>query len=242
MKPDGATRRALLAALADGRSLPIGRLCAEAGLSPATGRGHLDNLVADGRLRTEQHGRYRYYRLAAAAGADSVSVGVAVAEAASASGQPVRSLTPGTAAHAVRQARTCYDHLAGRLGVALMTSWCRHGWLAEAALDAGAAGRIAPRVGDRVSSSRWGREVDYRLTPAGRAFAEDFGIRIPPRRSVVRYCIDWTEERHHLAGGLGAGLSDRLLELAWIERLAGTRAVTVTAAGRAGLRRSFDLD
>jgi hypothetical protein len=138
----------------------------------------------------------------------------------------------------VRRARYCYDHLGGRLAVSLMAALIERGVLA------GGDGRFEPGGGDRLSAP--GREVDYELTPAGAGELSEFGIDIERlrngRRTVIRYCLDWSEQRHHLAGALGAALAQRMFELAWIERAPRGRAVLITEAGMAGLRQTFGVD
>ncbi|MHB1838026.1 MAG: hypothetical protein ACYCXW_24025 [Solirubrobacteraceae bacterium] len=86
-----------------------------------------------------------------------------------------------------------------------------------------------------------GRDLDYELTGEGQAFLGRLGVVLPPRRKPVGYCVDWTEQRHHLAGGAGRGLLDRMLQLDWIRRAEADRAVAVTEAGRRGLARHFEL-
>jgi hypothetical protein len=83
--------------------------------------------------------------------------------------------------------------------------------------------------------------VDYELTDTGKAFLDSFGVILPGRRRPVRYCVDWSEQRHHLAGVLGRGLLDRFLELRWIECSADSRAVRVTDAGRQGFQETFTI-
>jgi hypothetical protein len=97
----------------------------------------------------------------------------------------------------------------------------------------------AARRRDRLSAA--GADLDYRLTPAGRRFVRDFGIELPARRREVGYCVDWTEQRHHLAGALGHGLRDRLLALDWIRPAAALRAVEITDAGARGLNDEFGV-
>src|SRR5262249_33646536 len=111
----------------------------------------------------------------------------------------------------IRAARTCYDHLAGELGVSLLDALRREGNV-------------------RIKDS------DVELTPAGRKRLATLGLDLAPtRRPFTKLCLDWTERRYHLAGALGAALTQRLFELGWIERASG-RAVRVTAKGRRGLR------
>ena len=131
-----------------------------------------------------------------------------------------RTLRRATRAEAERTARTCYDHLAGKLGVAVC----------DALLHAGA---IAPD-GERA----------YALGPsADRAFAA-LGVVLPQasRRAYARPCLDWSERRPHLAGRLGAAVADTMLERDWVTRVPQTRALRVTDAGREGLRETLGLD
>jgi DNA-binding transcriptional ArsR family regulator len=185
----------VLAALGDGRALPASTLAAEAGVAASTASEHLARLVDAGLLSVERHGRYRYFRLA---GPDVGDLLEALARVAPPT--PVRSLRDGTRAQALRFARTCYDHLAGRVGVAMMDALLRRGFLeAERPVD-------APVGGDRPAA-------------AGRA---------------IRYCLDWSEQRPHLAGAVGATLTGRLLDLGWIRRADRGRAVHLSDQGRTG--------
>jgi len=222
------SRCRILLALNDGRALPATRLASEAGVSAATTSSHLRKLTNAGLLAVEAHGRKRYYRLAGPEVARMIEVLGQLAPAA-----PVRSLRQGTRAQALRRARTCYDHLAGQLGVGLMTSMIEHGYLVggNGTFD-GERGESDPRAG-------FGRDVDYQLTDDGHGFLNDLGVTIPPRRPVIRYCVDWSEQRHHLAGAVGRGILDRLTDLDWIRRSEENRAVRVTDSGERGLRESF---
>jgi hypothetical protein len=87
----------------------------------------------------------------------------------------------------------------------------------------------------------YGHDVDYRLTADGCTFLAGFGVHLPQRRPAIRYCVDWSEQRHHLAGALGRGMLDRVTELGWLRRASGTRAVRLTADGEAGLAETFGL-
>src|SRR6201996_1669315 len=214
----------ILLALGDGRALPASRLADEAGVSPATASSHLRKLTEAGLLAVETHGRHRYYRLA---GPDVGRLIEALQQLAPAA--PVRSLRQDTKARAIREARTCYDHLAGRLGVTLMQTMIERGYLA------GGDGTYDP---ERRPDDH---QADYTLTAAGRAFLDEFGVHVPPRRRLIRYCVDWSEQHHHLSGALGRGLLDRLTELSWIRRSAGSRAIKVTEGGRAGLDQTFGI-
>jgi DNA-binding transcriptional ArsR family regulator len=210
-------RAAMLLALLDGRALPASQLAWTAGVSPQAASNHLAKLADGGLVAVTQQGRHRYYRLAAPE--------VAHALEALARLNPVpKPLDPplSPTARRLREARTCYDHLAGRLGVALADAFEREG-LVEAD----------------------GPER-YRLTPAGAARLATLGVDLtglkPGPRGLARPCLDWTERRRHLAGPLAARLLARLIELGWIERSRESRAARLTATGRDGLRAAFGLE
>lgn len=204
--------RMLLALDQEGRELPAGRLAAEAGVAPATASAHLARLVEGGLLSVETRGRQRLYRLSGPHVARLLESMQLLAPA-----QPIRTLRQSTRAEALRAGRTCYDHLAGRLGVAVMA-----GMLGRGLIE--------------------GPSPDYRLSEQGLTFLTDLGVELPPRRPVIRYCVDWTERRHHLAGGLGHGLLERFLQLDWVRRTPNTRAVELTPRGRAGMRDTFGVE
>ncbi|MEU4314071.1 helix-turn-helix transcriptional regulator [Nocardia sp. NPDC024068] len=218
-------RARVLMALADGRALPAGRLAQEAGVSASTISNHLTVLLNHELVAVEQQGRHRYYRLAT----DDVE-GVLEALARLAPRTPITSLRAHTRAHAVRSARTCYRHLAGQAGVDLFQRFIAAGWIT------GGDGLHHPEItGDRLSSS--GKGDQYRLTADGAESLVALGVA-PGRLSTVRplrYCIDWTEQAHHLAGPLGTAITDRLFELGWITRSPVPRSVNVTAEGVANL-------
>jgi DNA-binding transcriptional ArsR family regulator len=227
-------RARILLALGDGRALPASVLADEAGVSPSTASAHLSKLLDGGLLSVERHGRHRYFRVAGPSVAELIE---ALARLAPPS--RVRSLTQGTKAQAVRFARTCYDHLAGVLGTGLMRA------LLERGLLIGGDGVFDPGVArdDRLASP--GFDLDYRLTARGieelRASGIDFDS-LPRRRPMIRYCVDWSEQRHHLAGALGAAVAGRAFELDWVRRAPRSRAVQVTDAGYRGLREVFGLE
>ena len=216
----------VLLALGDGRALPASVLADEAGISRSTASSHL------GKLTVRAHGRHRYYRLAGPEIADLLERLGRLAPQ-----RPVRSLREGTNAARLRTARTCYDHLAGKLGVAIMGS------LLERDVLVGGDGRYAPLRDRNDALSSQGREVNYEITESGRAFLVDVGIELPSgRRPVVRYCIDWTEQRHHLSGALGRGVLDRFVSAGWVKRGSRGRAVMVTDRGRTALDGCFGID
>jgi predicted transcriptional regulator len=107
----------------------------------------------------------------------------------------------------------------------------------------GGDGRYDPLRDRHDALSSAGREVNYELTESGRAFLVDVGIELPSgRRPVVRYCVDWTEQRHHLSGGLGRGVLDRFVSAGWVKRGSRGRAVMVTDRGRTALDGCFGID
>jgi DNA-binding transcriptional ArsR family regulator len=209
-------RANILAALADGRALTATELAYVARVTPQTTSGHLARLTAANLLALARQGRHRYYRLASPLVAqmlESIMVVGAVQ-------LPPRRRLPSRVDDAMRRARTCYDHLAGRLGVGL----------AEALA-----------AGGRIVLGEDGGEV----TADGMRFLAEFGALPLPRpgsrRPFCRACLDWSERRWHIAGAVGAGLCRRAFELGWIERRRDSRAVAVTAAGRQGFAETFGL-
>jgi DNA-binding transcriptional ArsR family regulator len=227
-------RAKVLRALADGRELAATVLAHEAGVATSTASAHLSKLVDGGLVVAERRGRHRYFRLAGPEVARALEALAQIAPPA-----PIRSLREGTKAQAVRAARTCYDHLAGRLGVAIMSSF-----IADGVLTGGDGHHVRERARkDRPSAM--GRDLDYRLTDAGaeklRALGVDVERALAGPRTPIRYCVDWSEQDHHLSGALGAALAARLFELKWVERLPRTRAVRLTDGGRRGLSERLDV-
>jgi DNA-binding transcriptional ArsR family regulator len=225
-------RCTVLLALDDGRALPASVLADEAGISRSTASSHLGKLTDAGLLSVETHGRHRYYRLAGPEVGELLEHLVRLAPS-----RPVRSLREGTRAAKLRSARTCYDHLAGRLGVQVMGS------LLDRKVLVGGDGRYDPRRDNHDSLSSPGHDIQYELTDAGRDFLTEAGIELPTsKRPLVRYCIDWTEQRHHLSGALGRAVLDRFLSADWVKRVPRGRAITVTDHGRAALSDAFGVD
>jgi DNA-binding transcriptional ArsR family regulator len=205
------SRAVMLELLMDGSDRSIGELARAAGVALSTTSEHVASLERGGLIETERAGRHRLVRLRDA------SVASVLESLANLAGRP--SDTEATTAMArLRSARTCYDHLAGRLGVGL----------AEALVDRGALVRD---------------EDAFQIAPPGWAWFISIGIDVDHvtagRRSVARACLDWTERRPHLAGSLGAALARRALELGWVVRLSGTRALLVTPEGRGFLEGAF---
>ena len=208
-------RANILAALMGGRALTAGELVRAASVSPQTTSGHLAKLT-DGRLiACVKQGRYRYYRIATPRVAEMLEGIMAVAADAPPRHRPASKLDD-----AMRTARTCYDHFAGKLGVGLTDALCAHG---------------------HVALTEEGGEV----TDAGVAFLEKFGVDLGAararRRVFCRPCLDWTERRPHLGGSVGAALAQRCFDLDWFTRMRESRAVMLTPAGRRGLSEVFGV-
>src|SRR5262245_44900069 len=216
-------RARIVMVLLDGRALPASRLASEAGIAPSTASEHLGVLLDGGAVEVEQDGRHRLYRLASPEVAGVVEHLASMATAA-----PIRSLRDSTRAQALRTARTCYDHLAGQLGVALL------GAMIDQEYVRGHDGSFRPGI-DRHSSR--GTDAPYELTTRGRTWLDELGVVVSEnnRRPLLAHCVDWTEQRHHLSGRVGAALTDRLFELGWIERGPVRRSVRITDRGHASL-------
>jgi DNA-binding transcriptional ArsR family regulator len=227
-------RAKILLALGDGRALPASVLADEAGVAASTASAHLGKLVKGGMLRVERHGRHRYFRVAGPEVGDLIEALARISPPA-----PVQSLKQGSNAHAVRYARTCYDHLAGMLGTQLMEG------MLERELLTGGDGVFDPDSArdDRLAAP--GFDHDYRITPTGmrelRAFGIDFDS-LPSRRPLIKYCVDWSEQRHHLGGSLGAAIATRMIDLGWVRKALRSRAVHVSDSGYAGLLEHFGVD
>jgi DNA-binding transcriptional ArsR family regulator len=201
-------------------------------VSRSTASEHLRKLCDAGFVTVHPQGRHRYFRLK---GPEVGSLIESLSRLAPAT--EVRSLKQGRRGDALRRARTCYDHLAGRLGVRVFGSLLEGG-----AITGGDGVHRLDRDGeDRLSAP--GHDVDYRLTATGRAQLEKLGVALPVAKGdgglSLRYCVDWTEQRHHLSGVAGRALLARLFELGWLERDGNTRAVHVVATERRRLRDAF---
>ena len=212
------TRAAMLTALLDDRPLAAGELARLAGVSAATASAHLARLLDGGLVTVVRQGRHRYYRLA---GPQVAAVMEALAHLSPVT--PVCSLRQSQDAAALAEARTCYDHLAGRAGVALLDALLARGLLA------------APQA--HTGPARFEVTVDGLATLD--AFGIDIGALERARRRFAGACLDWTERKPHLNGALGAAITERLLRLRWIERGSRRRAVKVTPAGAEGLAATF---
>jgi hypothetical protein len=206
----------------DGRAWTVGELARHAEIAPSTASEHVARLINGGLAAATHQGRHRYVRLADPASAELIE---GLAEYAT-PGPPTplergRSLRAVRASEAIARARTCYDHLAGRLGVRMTDALTGAGLLDQAggfALTAAGLDWLESAMGVDVAALRAGR------------------------RPLVRQCIDWTERRPHLGGASGAAICGRFLAEGWIRRINGGRAVRVTPAGAEALRRLQGID
>ncbi len=209
-------RANMLAVLKDEVALTATELAHVAGVTPQTASAHLSKLTEARLVAVERAGRHRYYRLTGAEVAHALEALEVLAVAG-----PPRYRPSGPRDDALRFARSCYDHLAGRLGVAVTWALVDSGYL-------------------RV------RDKSFGVTHKGERALDDFGIDVASlqtgRRPLTHRCLDWSERRPHLGGALGAAFLSRAQELGWLERRRGSRAVTLSRAGRRGLKRAFGVD
>lgn len=204
------TRARMLEELLGGLPLPAGALAARVGVAPSTVSGHLVRLESAGLVTIEAKGRRREARLAGPHVAEALE---ALSRIAGDTTRPV-GLKAVNETQALREARSCYDHLAGRAGVALADHLLEHG-----ALAARAGGFEVPPSAYEHYRDRFGVDPSALTT----------------RRPLARACADWTERRPHLAGALGAALLDAMLEQGWLKRRPDGRALNVTSRGRDAL-------
>ncbi len=220
-------RASMLSALMDGRALTSTELARVAGITPQTASGHLSRLADAGLIAVERQGRHRYHRLASPAVAHmlesvmSVTTGL---DGPNPSGRKTAVVT-GPRDKALRRARTCYDHLAGELAVAMADRMVERGQI-ELSRDGGA------------------------LTPAGEIFLRGLGLELDASgggshkdsaRVFCRPCLDWSERRPHIAGVVGRALCQCFLTQGWARRVESSRAVTITPSGQAVLSEAFGI-
>lgn len=206
-----SARANMLIALMDGRALTASELAQAGGIMLPTASGHLSRLVEAGLLVVRKQGRHRYFALSGTDVADAVEALMGLAQRTGA--VPVRT---GPRHAALREARVCYDHLAGERGVALLESLYRRGFVEGA--------------GDVV------------LTEAGRAYVTGLGVDLDrlagSRRPICRTCLDWSERRAHLGGALGAALLDLMDARGWLRREEG-RVLRFSSAGALAFEEAF---
>lgn len=207
-------RAHMLAALFEGRALTATELARVSGVSPQTTSSHLAKLLGARFIIAETHGRHRYYRLARPQIAETLAPLALIAH------KPVPPRARSQKLETLCDARMCYDHLAGRLGVAVTNALLRQ---------------------KQIQSI----DRDFRVTPRGRRFFQDLDLDLDrlmgERRVFARQCLDWSERQPHLAGALGAALAAALLERRWISRAKQDRRIFVGSKGRRALAELFSL-
>jgi DNA-binding transcriptional ArsR family regulator len=216
------SRAAMLTVLMDGRALTASELAGVAGVTPQTASTHLARLVAADLVVVETQGRHRYHRLA---GPQVARLLEDLMQHASMRRAPRRTLRTGPRDEPTRHARTCYDHLAGRIGVAIADALIAQGHV------------------------EFGEEAGL-ITDRGATFFTTLGLDLDPSgqsarltsRPICRPCLDWSERRPHIAGRLGAAICRHSFDTGWIRRIDGTRAVSITPKGRLALRKHFAID
>lgn len=215
-----AARARMLCALLDGRARTATELSLSAEVSSSTTSAHLAKLTELGFLTVVRQGKHRYFQLANAQVASALEALLQL------SAKPVAEFEPNTPVR-LRYARSCYDHLAGTLGVTLLDQLLQQGWLEPG--KAGAADEVTP----------------YELSPAGTALLQALGVQLQqPAKSRRQYacaCLDWSERKSHLGGYLGAALLDMMLAQQWLQREPDDRVLHLTAKGRKALHRHFAL-
>ncbi len=209
------TRATILSALLSGEALPASELAYRAHVTPQTASSHLAKLLEGKLLKVTKTGRHRYYSLKNHEVAQILESLQLVA--------PLPKLRPSRGTNispALRHARTCYDHLAGKLGVAFTDTLIQQNYLIQ-------------------------EEQDYMLTPKGQAWFESWQIELESlkrqRRKFAYACLDWSERKFHIAGALGAAIADLFFKNGWITRLPQTRAIQITTVGEQVLKQDFAI-
>lgn len=197
-------RAAILTALWGGVALPASELAQRASVTPSTASTHLNRLLNAQWVAVERRGRHRYFRLASSDIAQMLEHLAHIAPVA-----PVRSFKAHHVTQSLRLARSCYDHLAGELAVALTDALLAQGVL----------------ISD---------DTAVRVSDHGKTFLQAHGVTLPPvtsRRTYARFCLDWSERRDHLAGAVGASLMTAWIAQRWVERTRESRALRLTPSG-----------
>jgi len=200
-------RTAMLLALLEGRSLSAGELARAASVSAQSASAHLAKLNQGGLITMQPDGRCRYYKLAGQLVANALEALGAISTS-----RPAAEYIRSKADQSMLMARSCYDHLAGRAGVALTEAMLKQ--------------HVIVAKGDR----------DYRVTARGADWLRELGLEVEKlrcsKRHIARRCLDWTERRPHVGGALGAALLQHFLAKGWLARSRESRALRVTQKGR----------
>ncbi len=208
-------RAAIIVALCEEHALPASELAERARISASTTSIHLTKLMEAGWVELARYGRHHYYRLSSPQITKLLEQAMSVVPARTTLKPESERTHPQHGQGDLRLARTCYDHLAGKLGVALTDTLVQQGVL-EAV------------------------DKDFILTGHSHAMLKDLGVDVAvaakQRRAFARRCLDWTERRDHLGGALGAAICTTWLEQGWVQRQEQSRALCVTSVGEVQLR------
>jgi len=210
-------RAAMLSLLMDGRAHTASDLALAAGVTAQTASGHLGRMAEANLLAARAQGRNRFYRLASPDVAHAIESLMAIAGTRA---PPASTTAAWRRDPDLRFCRTCYDHLAGQVGIAVTDSLTR-------------AGHIEPKGAH-----------DWTLMPSGELFCQRIGVDVSGARRAgtrhfARQCLDWSERRPHISGALGAAIADTFFKRGWAERLRRSRTVRLTDSGRRALGSHF---
>ena len=209
------SRATILVHLMDGRAHPATELAHVAKIKPQTASFHLNKLYEAQIVEVEKHGRHRYYKLANHELAESLEKLLYIAPC-----EPIRSFKQAKENKEIQYARTCYDHLAGKLGVEITNALLNKQILIK-------------------------KDTEFAVTKVGEAFFSDFGVNLErlhnKRRAFSRCCLDWTERQHHIAGALGNAILVRMLEQNWITKFEQSRAIHITSLGQQKIYETFSI-
>jgi DNA-binding transcriptional ArsR family regulator len=223
-------RSRMLYCLSDGHARTSTELAVVANVSPSTASAHLNRLMAERLIKVHAQGKHRYYSLEGA-GVAEVLEGLSVL-----AGGARPKFVPNTPDR-LRFARTCYDHMAGTLGVSLHDRLHGLKWISAASRSASTPSRS--NVHGSAASN------DYELTVQGEKALRGMGIDLDVARKLRRRfacaCLDWSERRPHLGGALGAALLELALKKRWVSQDLDSRALRMTSAGRRELKARFEL-
>lgn len=210
------SRAAILAALMDGKFHTASELAFMASIKPQTASFHLAKLEENNLVICEKHGRFRYFRLANEEIANTLEILMSISPP-----PEVRSLTQSSQLKRLKNARTCYDHLAGGVSVNLTNIMQEAGYI---------------EINNKT----------FIVTAKGELFFKDLGVDLvglsKKRRSFSHACLDWSERTHHLGGALGNGLFERYIELGWIKTKDNSREIIITTLGKSGFKDFFGLE
>ena len=206
-------RANMLTALMSGKALTATELAGEAGVTLQTASGHLSKLLDGGLVQVRKQGRHRYFALAHADVAATLEALMGLA-----AGQGALRTRTGPKDAAMRHARVCYNHLAGQMGVQMLSSMMHRDFV-------------------------WEKGEALGLTPDGAQFVMEFGVALEPlktaRAPLCRSCLDWSERRTHLSGSLGRAMLAQMEASGWVQRDKASRALLFSAAGMAAFNQAF---